>query len=112
VASAKSIGVSQQRSVQNIAHELGQCHIRILGTARNCASCSLSRRIVSIRPMSDSLGYASYTVYAAGIENRRPSEGLQFFGVVRVAAATREMTVSLHDQAGERLFSVDLMPRS
>ncbi|MGH9162800.1 MAG: alkaline phosphatase D family protein [Vicinamibacteraceae bacterium] len=47
---------------------------------------------------------------ASGANNRPPSDGLQFFGAIRVAAATRAMTVTLHNQAGERLFSVDLTP--
>lgn len=40
--------------------------------------------------------------------NRPPSEGLQFFGSVRIDGVSRRLTVSLFNLAGERLFSVDL----
>ena len=42
--------------------------------------------------------------------NRPPSDGLQFFGVVRIDAQTRTMTVSHRNQQGETLWSVDLAP--
>jgi alkaline phosphatase D len=42
--------------------------------------------------------------------NRPPSEGLQFFGTGRIDAATRTMTVRLHDREGRVLWSVDLEP--
>jgi alkaline phosphatase D len=41
--------------------------------------------------------------------NRPPSEGLQFFGKIRVAGDV--LTASLHDLSGKTLFSVDLEPR-
>jgi alkaline phosphatase D len=40
--------------------------------------------------------------------NRPPSDGLQFFGTLRVDARTRAMTAKLHDLSGKALFSVDL----
>jgi alkaline phosphatase D len=40
--------------------------------------------------------------------NRPPSEGYQFFGVVRIDGKTAAMTVSLHNRAGDRLYSVEL----
>jgi alkaline phosphatase D len=40
--------------------------------------------------------------------NRPPSDGLQFFGMMRVNARTRQMTVSLRNVAGETLYSVTL----
>jgi alkaline phosphatase D len=43
--------------------------------------------------------------------NRPPSDGLQFFGTMRVDARTRAMTVQLRDLAGKTLYSVDLAPR-
>ena len=42
--------------------------------------------------------------------NRPPSDGLQFFGTGRIAAATETLTVELHDRAGKVLWSVDLEP--
>jgi alkaline phosphatase D len=42
---------------------------------------------------------------------RPPSEGLQFFGTVRIDGRSEVMTVRLHDLAGDVLFAVDLTPR-
>jgi alkaline phosphatase D len=42
--------------------------------------------------------------------NRPPSEGLQFFGTVRIDGKTEVMSVSLHDREGKTLYSVDLGP--
>jgi alkaline phosphatase D len=42
--------------------------------------------------------------------NRPPSEGLQFFGVVKIAGASGVMTVSLHNLAGKKLYEVELPP--
>jgi alkaline phosphatase D len=42
--------------------------------------------------------------------NRPPSEGLQFFGTVRIDGKTGVMTVALNDIAGKMLYSVDLNP--
>jgi alkaline phosphatase D len=41
---------------------------------------------------------------------RGPAAGLQFFGLVRISAATRVMTVTLRNLAGETIYSVDLEP--
>jgi alkaline phosphatase D len=43
--------------------------------------------------------------------NRPPSEGLQFFGTMKIAARTRAMTVRLHDLSGRSLYSVELEAR-
>ncbi len=43
--------------------------------------------------------------------NRSPKDGFQFFGAVKIDGKTGVMTVSLHDIAGKRLYSVDLPPR-
>ena len=42
--------------------------------------------------------------------NRPPSEGLQFFGTLKIAAGSRALTAKLHNVAGKELFSVDLEP--
>lgn len=42
--------------------------------------------------------------------NRPPSEGLQFFGVVRIDGQTEVMTVSLRNTAGKVLYRIDLEP--
>ncbi len=42
--------------------------------------------------------------------NRPPSEGLQFFGTVRIDGKTGVMAVALHDVAGKTLYSVALDP--
>jgi alkaline phosphatase D len=44
--------------------------------------------------------------------NRPPSDGLQFFGTLRIDAKTQAMTVRLHDLSGRSLFSVELESRS
>lgn len=45
-----------------------------------------------------------------GEANLPPSEGLQFFGQVDVAADTEEMTVTLRDRDGDGLYSETLVP--
>lgn len=40
--------------------------------------------------------------------NRPPSDGLQFYGTMRVNARTRAMTVALRNLAGKTLYSVEL----
>jgi alkaline phosphatase D len=40
--------------------------------------------------------------------NRPPSEGLQFFGTVKIDAETQRMTVALHNLSGKTLYQVDL----
>jgi len=42
--------------------------------------------------------------------NRPPSDGLQFFGMVKVSGTDEVMTVSLHNLRGEKLYSIDLNP--
>ncbi|MBD2439077.1 alkaline phosphatase [Nostoc sp. FACHB-110] len=42
--------------------------------------------------------------------NRPPSEGLQFFGAVKIDAYTKVMTVSLRNLEGKVVYSVDLPP--
>ena len=42
--------------------------------------------------------------------NRPPSDGMQFFGSVRVDGNTEVMTVSLHNLEGEKIYSIDLEP--
>lgn len=42
--------------------------------------------------------------------NRPPSEGLQFFGMVKIDRHSEVMTVTLHNLAGDILYSVDLQP--
>ena len=44
--------------------------------------------------------------------NRPPSEGLQFFGVLRIDPDTRVLTVGLRNLAGQTLYSVDLPPET
>jgi alkaline phosphatase D len=52
-----------------------------------------------------------FSAVASGMKpNRPPSEGLQFFGTLRVSAATRALTARLHDLAGQVLFSIELPP--
>jgi alkaline phosphatase D len=43
-------------------------------------------------------------------QNRPPSDGLQFFGTLRVHARTGALTATLRNAAGESLFTVDLPP--
>jgi alkaline phosphatase D len=40
-----------------------------------------------------------------------PAAGLQFFGMVKIAAASGIMTVSLHNLAGDKIYSTDLEPQ-
>ncbi len=42
--------------------------------------------------------------------NRPPSDGLQFFGLVRISGRTRVMTVELRNLAGDVIYTVDLDP--
>jgi alkaline phosphatase D len=46
-----------------------------------------------------------------GQANLAPSAGMQFFGHVQIAAATRVMTVTLRDSADSALWSIDLEPQ-
>ena len=45
-------------------------------------------------------------------KNRPPSDGLQFFGTVRIDAKSLVMTVGLHNLEGKVLYSVDLNPET
>jgi alkaline phosphatase D len=47
---------------------------------------------------------------AEGQANLPPSDGLQFFGQVRIDGESEIMTVDLKDLTGETLYSVDLEP--
>jgi alkaline phosphatase D len=40
-----------------------------------------------------------------------PTSGLQSFGVGRVDANSRVLTIELHNQKDQKLYSVDLEPR-
>jgi alkaline phosphatase D len=64
--------------------------------------------------MDDTFGpQVKFTAVPAGLKkNRPPSEGLQFFGAVRIDAKTEVMTVSLHDLEGKKLYGVDLAPQN
>jgi alkaline phosphatase D len=42
--------------------------------------------------------------------NRPPSEGLQFFGLLRINAKSRLLTAELRNLEGERIYSVELPP--
>jgi alkaline phosphatase D len=44
--------------------------------------------------------------------NRPPSEGLQFFGVVRIDGKSEVMTVSLHNLQGTNIYAVELTPEA
>ncbi|RPI56725.1 MAG: alkaline phosphatase [Acidobacteria bacterium] len=43
--------------------------------------------------------------------NRPPSDGLQFFGLIRISGQSRAMTVELRNLAGEVLYTVELDPK-
>ena len=45
-----------------------------------------------------------------GQSNLPPSEGLQFFGEVKIDGDTEVMAVMLKDLTGAKLYSVDLEP--
>jgi alkaline phosphatase D len=63
--------------------------------------------------MDDTFGpQVKFTGVQKGMRpNRSPKDGFQFFGAVKIDGKTEAMTVSLHDIAGKRLFSVDLPPQ-
>ncbi len=44
--------------------------------------------------------------------NRPPSDGLQFFGTVKIEGTSQVMTVSLHNLEGKVLYSMDLPPEA
>ena len=41
--------------------------------------------------------------------NRPPSEGFQFFGIGRIDAHSRALTMSLHDVSSKTLFKIELL---
>jgi alkaline phosphatase D len=43
-------------------------------------------------------------------QNRPPTEGMQYFGTVRIDGGSEAMTVKLHNLKGDVLFTVDLTP--
>lgn len=43
--------------------------------------------------------------------NRPPSEGLQFYGLVKIGAASKAMTVAIHKLSGDKIYEVNLEPR-
>lgn len=45
-------------------------------------------------------------------QNRPPSELLQFFGIGKIDAKTKAMTVSLHNAEGSQLFAVEIAPQA
>lgn len=45
-------------------------------------------------------------------QNRSPAEGLQFFGIGRIDARSKAMTVSLHGIEGQKLYEVSLPPEA
>jgi alkaline phosphatase D len=55
---------------------------------------------------------AKFTGTQQGMKgNRPPTEGLQFFGTLRINQRTRAMTVALHNLSGQTVYSVELAPR-
>src|SRR5688572_10577910 len=63
--------------------------------------------------LDDTFGpQARFHAVPAGLRpNRPPSEGLQFFGTLRVDARTRALTARLHDLGGKVVYSVELPPK-
>jgi alkaline phosphatase D len=45
-------------------------------------------------------------------QNRPPSDGLQFFGIGRVDARSKVLTISLHGLDGQKLYAIDLPPEA
>jgi len=43
--------------------------------------------------------------------NRPPSDGLQFFGLVKISGQTKVMTVELRNLAGDVIYTIDLDPK-
>lgn len=43
-------------------------------------------------------------------QNQAPSEGLQFFGTVKIGADSKVMTVGIYNLDGKKLYSTDLQP--
>ena len=57
-------------------------------------------------PLDDTFGPAQRfsSVPAGSPANRPPSDGLQFFGLLRISGKSRVMTVELRNLAGERIY--------
>jgi len=54
-----------------------------------------------------------YVSVPAGMkQNRSPADRLQFFGIGRIDAKTRALTVTLHDIDGKQLYQVELQPET
>ncbi|MFZ6746101.1 alkaline phosphatase D family protein [Undibacterium sp. JH2W] len=45
-------------------------------------------------------------------QNRPPTDLLQFFGIAKIDAKTKAMTVSIHDIDGKNLYKVDIAPEA
>jgi alkaline phosphatase D len=43
-------------------------------------------------------------------DNRPPSDGLQFFGAIKVENRTKAAIVTLHDLSGKTLYRIELPP--
>lgn len=53
-----------------------------------------------------------FTGIPAGMKpNRPPSDGFQFFGMLRTDRRTRTLTASLHDLSGKAIYRVELEPK-
>jgi alkaline phosphatase D len=63
--------------------------------------------------MDDTFGpQVKYLSVPQGMKNNRPpTEGLQYFGVLRIDGKSEVLSVSLLDLTGKKLFGVDLEPR-
>jgi alkaline phosphatase D len=44
--------------------------------------------------------------------NRPPSDGLQFFGLVKIDGKSEVMTVSFHNLLGAKIYAVELTPEA
>jgi alkaline phosphatase D len=54
---------------------------------------------------------ARFVGIPAGMKpNRPPSEGLQFFGTLRIDGRTEALTVRLHNQKGDAIYKLELEP--
>jgi len=42
--------------------------------------------------------------------NRPPSEGLQFFGTIRIDGRSEALSVRLHNQKGDAIYKLELEP--
>jgi alkaline phosphatase D len=44
-------------------------------------------------------------------QNRPPTEGRQYFGLGKIDATSRVLTMALHDIEGKLLYQVDIAPQ-